>query len=94
MDVCLMFQWRWNGYGNRGTKSRWRALSRLRLHKPRVMMQKQEQGIPISLEMGSTEYFESYPLHPSSGPADFFSDPLLLDGSDGEGINLPGQMPL
>ena len=58
------------------------------------MLQKQDQGIPISLEMGSNEYFESYPLHPSSEPADFFSDPLLLEGSDGEDMNLPGQMPL
>ena len=55
------------------------------LHKPRLTVQKQHQGIPISLEMESGEFFESYPLHPSSAPIDFFSDPLLLD-SDQENV--------
>jgi hypothetical protein len=81
---------RWGGY--RGKNGRWRSLGHVGLHKPRLTMQKQHQGIPISLEMESGEFFESYPLHPSSGPVDFFSDPLLLD-SDRE--SLPGgQEPL
>ena len=63
----------------------------LGLHKPRLMMERQDQGIPISLEMGSTEFLEAYPLHPNSEPVDFFSDPMLLD-SDRE--SLPGQPPL
>lgn len=87
----LCIQRRWNGYRHKSTNSRWRALGRLGLHKPRLMMQKQEQGIPISLEMGSTEYLESYPLHPGSGQMDFFSDPMLLD-SDRE--SLTGHMPM
>ena len=81
-----LFQRRWGG-GYRGKNGRWRSLGHVGVHKPRLTMQKQHQGIPISLEMESGEFFESYPLHPSSGPVDFFSDPLLLD-SDRE--NLPG----
>jgi len=60
-----------------GSNSR-RVLQRLRLHRPTLSTQKQQQGIPISLEMGTLDY-ESYPLDPS-GPVDFFSDPMLLDG--------------
>ena len=47
-------------------------------------MTKQQQGIPISLEMGSAkDHFESYPLYPSTEPVDFFSDPLSLDSDSG-----------
>ena len=80
-------QGRWNNaYGHKSSTLRWQHF---RLHKPSLRMQKQQQGIPISLEMGS---MESYPLHPSES-VDFFSDPLALD-SDRECTSLPGQLPL
>lgn len=87
----LVFQRRWDAYGHKSTSSRWWALQRLRLHQPNMMMQKQQQGIAISLEMGSMEYLESYPLQ-SSEPLDFFSDPMSLE-SDREGTSLPGEIP-
>ena len=63
-----------------------------RLHKPQVSLAKQQQGIPISLEMASAgDCFEAYPLYPSSEPVDFFSDPLLMD-SDRESSS--GHLPL
>ena len=55
-------------------------LQRLKLHRPILKTQRQ-QGIPISLQMGTLEY-GSYPLDPF-GSKDLFSDPLSLE-LDGE----------
>ena len=76
--IDASYSQRLSAYGGyQGYKPRLGVLQRLRLHRPYLTTQKQQQGIPISLDMATLEY-ESFPLDPSV-PVDFFSDPMSLD---------------